>query len=126
MKRHLPLIAACVIAFILGMVCERGVMRARIGHFWSDDHTAHLVQLFSHRLKLTADQQTKVGAILEASHQKMRALHEQIQPQFEALRSDTHQQIRALLTPAQAQTFDAMEAKFDARRRAFRARHRTP
>ena len=123
MKRHLPLIAACVMAFVLGMLCQRWILHARFGHWDGEDHTARLVQLFSRRLKLTTDQQAKVSAILDASHQKMRALHEQVQPKFEALRADTQQQIRALLTPAQAQTFDAMEAKFDARRRAFRARH---
>jgi Spy/CpxP family protein refolding chaperone len=106
-------IAALVLAFALGMLAGGSGARQRRWHRGGPEtRQHHLLQLFSRKLDLTAQQQTEIGGILEQSHQRMRSLHEQVRPQFEAMRAETTQQIRAVLTPEQAAKFDAMEEKF--------------
>lgn len=73
------------------------------------------LKMLSEKLNLTDAQRTQVKAILSAAEPQMKALRdneslseEDRRTQFQAMRKSTHDQIRALLTPEQQATFDAM------------------
>lgn len=82
----------------------------------------HLLQEFSRHLRLTSEQRTQVGAILEAKRQKVEALRAETRPQFEGIRSSASAEIRRLLTPEQQARYDKLEAEQQARRERWRAR----
>lgn len=70
-------------------------------------------------LQLSDDQAAKVKKVFEADAQQHKALADKYKPQFEAFRADmkkqrdqTHEQLKAVLTPKQQQ---ALEALHDAR-----------
>ncbi len=76
-----------------------------------DDHVKEL----STKLNLTTDQQTKVKAILEQSHQQMETLmkdesvsKEDKHAKMKSMHDSTHSQIREVLTDEQKPKFDAM------------------
>lgn len=121
-----------LIAFLLGAMV--GVAGARwgplapLGHRRWDHGQFHtrLLQQFSAKLKLTTDQRARVAAILEEKRKRMDALRAEIRPKFEEIRAATSTEIRILLTPAQQQAFDVMNAKLEARAKRFRTRTGAP
>jgi Spy/CpxP family protein refolding chaperone len=75
------------------------------------DPTAHMVDRFSRDLKLTAEQRTKLTAILEKTHKRLMSLRKEAGPKFEAIRKETSRAIEKILTPEQAKRFHEMEKK---------------
>lgn len=76
-----------------------------------DDHVKEL----STKLNLTADQQTKVKAILEENHQQMRATmndqslsKEDKHAKMKSMHDSVHAKVRDILTDEQKPKFDAM------------------
>lgn len=80
----------------------------------SADPYRQMLDRFSSKLDLSADQKTQVAAILEDKRQKIAALRDEARPQFEAIRTATQTEIRQLLTAEQQQKFDAMQSDWDA------------
>ena len=70
---------------------------------------------FSRDLKLSADQRTKLTAILERTHKRIEALRNEAGPKFEAIRKDTAREIEKILTPGQLPLFRQHEKKWEAR-----------
>ena len=88
---------------------------------WGDARfEQRLLDRFSSTLRLTPEQRSRVGAILDAKRQKMDALRAEIRPRFEEIRTSTGAEIRPLLSPEQQRTFDVMQAKQDARFKKWR------
>lgn len=75
-----------------------------------------MLERFSRKLDLTAEQKEKVGAVLESSRQRMEALWKEGRPKFDAIRESTNTEIRALLGPEQREKFDKLNARMEARR----------
>jgi Spy/CpxP family protein refolding chaperone len=73
------------------------------------------VEKMARRLDLSAEQKTKIAAILAASDEKMRAEMQKIREAAQAARAETEQQIKAVLTPEQAQKFEKQLADRKAR-----------
>ena len=73
-----------------------------------------LMEQFTSKLHLKADQQGKVSAILEDSRAKIGALRQEVHPKFEAIRESAKAEIRKLLTPEQQEKFDQMSARMKA------------
>ena len=76
-----------------------------------DDHVKELTT----KLNLTADQQTKVKAILEENHQQMQATmndqsmsKEDKHAKMKSMHDSVHTKVRAVLTDEQKPKFDAM------------------
>jgi len=76
-----------------------------------DDHVKEL----STKLNLTADQQTKVKAILEEHHQQMQAMmkddsmsKEDKHAKMQSMHDSVHTKVREILTDDQKTKFDAM------------------
>ena len=64
------------------------------------------VERLNRELNLTPEQLHKVEDLVSDTHNKMVALHQDFHAKHQALIISTHDQIRALLTPEQQQTFD--------------------
>ena len=83
-----------------------------------DDHVKELTT----KLNLTADQQTKVKAILEEHHQQMQAMmkddsmsKEDKHAKMMSMHDSVHAKVRELLTDEQKTKFDAMVKDMDGR-----------
>lgn len=79
------------------------------------DMKKRMMDRLDRELKLSEEQKQQVHAIFEAKHPKMMALHEEMRPKFEALKSETHEQIRKVLTPDQQTKFEALKVKMEER-----------
>ena len=73
-----------------------------------------MLERFGRELKLTPEQKTQVGAILEAKRQKIEALRAEMRPRFQEIRRTTQLDIRRQLTPEQQPKFERMEAESQA------------
>ena len=111
-RRRLWVTLAIVVAFVAGAWFGKWGTQERWWRRWdSKERQEWMLKTFSDKLDLTAEQRTQVATMLEEGHLKMRSLHDQVRPQFEALRNETYQQIRAILTPAQVEKFAVLEAE---------------
>jgi Spy/CpxP family protein refolding chaperone len=61
------------------------------------------------QLNLTADQQTKVQPILDATKPQMAAIHQEAMQKMKTVTDGAMSQIRPLLTPDQQKKFDAIQ-----------------
>ncbi|MDE2292231.1 MAG: hypothetical protein KGL53_09120 [Elusimicrobia bacterium] len=104
--------------FVLGAAAGAGAMLLpRVLRPSPQRRFARMVDRFSSELKLRPDQKEKVEAVFEARRKRADELHAQFQSSFEALRSSTTADIRAVLDPDQQARFDALRARWEARRR---------
>jgi len=104
-------IALIVIVFLLGIAI------GAVGHSLADRRVfgagvrpaggpPGLVPRMTHELDLSADQQQKLTQILTDMKARFDAVHQQMNPQFEQIRNEGHDQIRQLLTPDQRPKFE--------------------
>ena len=64
------------------------------------------IERLDRELKLNPDQLHQIQSLLRETRQKMHQLHEDFDHQHDQLILQTHDQIRALLTPEQQEKFD--------------------
>lgn len=119
--------ALVAVVFLLGLILGGVGM-----HFWevraagdtgrriSDlnrkpTHEEILNQL-THDLSLSADQKTQVSAIMDDVHKRMRALDDQHKPEYDSLRAEGRQRIRALLTEDQQPKYTEFTKQLDEQR----------
>src|SRR4051812_209344 len=90
-----------VAGFCGGIVATRFVVRQFIREALRDPMVLQvkIEQRLVHELELSAEQQTKVHAILMDTGERIKVI-----------RRDTHQQIAAILTPEQKEKFDRLHA----------------
>jgi hypothetical protein len=121
-KAHSALILAVV--FVLGILA--GVGGTLVVTPWIHRHEQHhdprqdrqrFVQHMQKMLDMTPQQTTQFSAILQETTDRWDALHHQVEPQFEAIRQQQRDKVRAILTPQQVQKFNDFVARFDAHRR---------
>ncbi len=67
-------------------------------------------------LNLNDSQVQQVRAIMEETGGKIQELRKQHRPEFDAVRNESHDRIRKVLTPDQAAKFDDMVKKFEEHR----------
>ena len=114
---------AFVFGACVGVVANRAYVRHRVHRPGAEaQFQQRLVNRLSAKLGLTPEQRTQVASIFEAKRQQLEALRAEITPQFEALRAATRAEIRQLLSPAQQQRFDVLEAAWEAKRKRFHHR----
>jgi Spy/CpxP family protein refolding chaperone len=68
-------------------------------------------------LDLNDAQVTQTRAIMEETGNKIQELRKQHRPEFDAIRAESHERIRKVLTPQQAVKFEEMVKKFEERRK---------
>lgn len=69
------------------------------------------LERMSKDLNLTAEQKEKISAIVKESGEKMKEAMQKARESGKAAREETDKQIKAVLTPEQAQKFEAMQVE---------------
>ena len=85
------------------------------GHWKKGGMRQFMLEKFSRKLHLNAEQKAQVAAIFDEKHPQMMALQAEMQPKFRALRESAQSQIRAILNPDQQKKLDEMHAKMEER-----------
>jgi hypothetical protein len=74
-----------------------------------------IVEEFSQGLSLNTDQKTRLKQIVDQSRERYRALSLQFRPQYDAIRDETRQEIRQILTEDQKARFEKIIHEMDER-----------
>ena len=77
----------------------------------------HKVEQLTKELGLTLDQSKKLDTVLIEAQARYKAMHEADQPQVEAIRKTSRDEIRAFLTPEQVPKFEEHIRKLEEERR---------
>ncbi|MEI8345207.1 MAG: periplasmic heavy metal sensor [Candidatus Omnitrophota bacterium] len=121
--RHV--ITALIVGMLLGVV---GMVKLAPRHFggrWGDPQKfqRHIMQTFTQKLSLNAEQQAQISAIMEETRAQMETLRAEMKPKFRQIRSQAQVKIRQILEPAQQQKFDVLVAQQEARFKERRGGH---
>jgi len=122
-KAHSALILAVV--FILGILAGVGgtlvvapyVRNRAAQHHDASQDRQRFIQHMQTMLSLTPQQTQQFSAIVQETSDRWNTLHMQIQPQFEQIRQEQRNKVRAILNPDQLQKFNEFVARFDAKRK---------
>jgi hypothetical protein len=87
------------------------------GHWHRPMDRGHIVRDLTRELKLNGAQVSELTGIMSDSSKRYQALHNQVRPQFEALREQTDGEIRKILTPDQVSRFNELVRKWRGQRR---------
>jgi hypothetical protein len=111
-----------VLTFVLGaLVGAAGTFFYgwQTNHWRHPRHTPHdLVVFLQKQLNLSSDQTQQVSRLIEDWDRRNADLQKQIEPQFEAIRMETRDKIRKLLTPAQLEKYNEILRNYDAYRKS--------
>ena len=95
------------LAVIAGMLLGFALTTAAYRHRMLRVPGTHgFIERLDHELKLSPDQLHQIDTLVRDTHVKMDQLYEDFHRQRQQLIFQTHDQIRALLTPEQQQKFD--------------------
>ncbi len=101
--------------FLLGTFLTGGVLGFTANRFmhrdqvcYSDSGSGSLLALLSERLKLTADQQHRVDAILDERTRQYKRVMDPIRPRTDSIKEFARDQIRQLLNAEQKREFEAL------------------
>ena len=101
--------------FLLGAFLTGGVLGFTANGYMKRDQvctsghgSTSLLATLSERLRLTTDQQHTVDSILDDRSRQYRALTEPIRPQVDAIKQNSREQIRRVLTEEQKREFQAL------------------
>ena len=100
-----------ILTFVLGVVIGAAGLYLYGwygGHWHRPAGRGHFVQDMTRDLKLTSQQTSQLTQIMDDSRKKYDQLHNQVRPQFEALRNETDNEIRQILTPEQVVKFNEL------------------
>ena len=87
------------------------------GHWRRPYNRTTFINHLTRDLDLSATQVQQLNQILDGSTGKFRAAQEQADSQLNAIRQETRSQIRQILSPQQSAKFDALQQRWDERRR---------
>jgi Spy/CpxP family protein refolding chaperone len=112
-------------AMLVAVVFLLGVLLGGLGnHLWGErvwgvradaamPPQKHLDTLLNEELQLTPDQQKQVQVIIAQTQTRWRSLYSPLEGQRDQIRQESHDQIRAILTPEQKPKFDAFMKRID-------------
>ena len=87
------------------------------GHWKHPRDPKAFAERFKRKLDLDDEQASKLESIFAAKHKRMEEMRQEIFPKFEAIRSEVHGEIRAVLKPDQQIKFEELRKKREARRK---------
>lgn len=108
--------------FVSGLLLG-GTLMNLAEHYWFHAHPASEYDIRQHRLiaaqmtqrlHLTAQQQQQVDAVLRETVGQYQALEQHLAPQFDQVRQQDRDHLRAILNPQQRQDFDRLVQEVDA------------
>ncbi len=105
-----------ILTFILGVLVGAAgtyFYAWHSGHWHRPFSRARVVQHLRHDLNLSDTQTQQVDQILADSGKKFQEIQKSMDPQFQALREDTRNRIRQILTPEQVTKFDEIVRRID-------------
>ena len=109
-----------ILTFLLGVVVGAGGT-FMMGWYYGPPHHGfnpkRVVHFLQRELKLSDDQTRQVEEIMKDTDQKYRDLHQQVDPQFDAVREESRDRVRKILNPDQLAKFNELVRRFDERRK---------
>ncbi len=108
-KAILILVGVFLLGVLAGVLGTAKFVQVQMRHFMQGGPEAVgqiIVRRIGHELRLDAPQREKVQAIVTNAAGEIRAARRQIQPQINQTFEKSAAEIRAVLTPGQAQKFD--------------------
>ncbi|MGH9814256.1 MAG: hypothetical protein ACRD4T_14080, partial [Candidatus Acidiferrales bacterium] len=81
------------------------------------------MEWLTNELKLSAEQQQQLGPILDETATSYEAIRERVRPEYDQVRQQSRDRIRAILTPEQKARFEELVQQMD-EERARRHRER--
>ena len=112
-----------LIAFVIGgLVGFFAASRCHLDQPHGERKGGQMLEHFSRKLNLSADQKGKVAKILESQREKFKVMREEMRPRFEEIRKTFKAEIEAILTPEQTAKFEKLDAKWVSRRQKMRPR----
>jgi flagellar biosynthesis chaperone FliJ len=87
------------------------------GHWHRAFNRQSFVSRLTAQLGLSPAQVSQLEQILDGSTQRFRSAQQQADSELNAIREDTRNRIRQILSPEQAQKFDELVRRWDERRR---------
>jgi Spy/CpxP family protein refolding chaperone len=106
------LLGATLVGGVLGFTADRLVARDRLCPRWGNVQEMRV--RFGDELELNAQQRAAVDTILDAKRHQIAALVKPVRPQIDSVTDQASVKIKALLTPEQQATFDAMQREMKA------------
>ncbi len=85
-----------------------------------DEYRKRYIEELKRRLNLTPDQLVKLNAVLEATQQRMHALHERDRPEMSAIHQEQVDKVHAILDDRQDAEYDKMRQEREKKRAAER------
>lgn len=123
-------LALIILVFVLGValgavghsVADRRVLGARTpaqppAFLQPRPNPSRAVGRLTNELKLSPEQQKKITEILADMQRQYDAVHDQMNPEFQQIREQGHDQIRQVLTPEQRPKFEDFLRRVDEERR---------
>jgi Spy/CpxP family protein refolding chaperone len=89
------------------------------GHWRRPFNRQSFVRRLKGELNLSDTQLPQLEQILDGSMSRFRSAQQQADAQADALRQETRNEIRQILSPQQAQKFDELARRWDERRKRF-------
>lgn len=102
---------------MLGYVFAHHTAMAAPAQITDAEKRAQKVQRLTEELKLTADQQRQLEAIIGSVQAEYKAIHQSTEPQIDQARQKGREQIRAILTPEQKPKFEEFLKRMDEERK---------
>lgn len=109
-----------IVTFLLGVIVGGAGMCFygwHWGHWPGHPERRGFVRFMARELKLSAPQVTQLDQIMDESRRKYDAARERLEPEFDAIRKETDNRIRQILTPEQLVRFNDMVRRFEERRK---------
>ena len=98
---------AAMIIFVLGFTA--GILALNVYRGWvRGGGPGNRMDELSERLKLTADQKTKVQEIFNDTREQLRAVRQETEPRMEEIRRQADGRLQTVLTPDQWQQFQRL------------------
>ena len=110
-----------IVTFLLGVVVGGAGMCFygwRWGRWPGHPERRGFVAVMARELKLSATQVPQLEQIMSESRRKYDGARERLEPEFDAIRKETDNRIRQVLTPEQLVKFNEMTRRFEERRKA--------
>ncbi|MBZ5566056.1 MAG: hypothetical protein LAP13_27015 [Acidobacteriia bacterium] len=104
--------------FVLGVIIGGAAVYFyawNTGHWHRGFNRDRVIQHLREELELSPPQVQQVTQIIDDEGKKYSDLQKQVEPQFMAVREDTRNRIRQLLTPQQLSKFNEMVRRLDER-----------
>jgi Spy/CpxP family protein refolding chaperone len=109
---------AAVGGFGFWLYTNRSVQAANnVRRIVPEEFRSRYVQEMQNRLKLTPEQTKKMTEILDTTSALFNEINEKHRPEYEAIQQNQTSQIRAMLTPEQADEFEKFRKERESHRR---------